>query len=96
MRLVVERAASVHIAAVSRRAERREGPFLRIDRDDVGVPHEEDGLFLPVAFEPRNEIGPIRFAREDLDGNPFLFEHLFEVIGHGHFVARGIARIEAE
>jgi hypothetical protein len=92
---VVERTATVDVAAVARRAERRERPFLRVDGDDVAVPHVEQRLLLPVALQTRNQIRSLRIGREDLDGNPFLLEHRLDEVGDEVFVSRRILRVKA-
>jgi hypothetical protein len=58
--LVVDGAAAVDIAAVARSAERGERPLLGVDRDHVGMSHQEQRALGAIAFEPRNHVDAVR------------------------------------
>ena len=64
--LVVDRAAAVDVAAVARRAERRELPLRRVDGDVVGVPHDEQRPLLAVALQPRDDVRAVGIEGEEL------------------------------
>ena len=64
--LVVHGSAAIDMTAVARGAERRMRPFLRVDVDDVGVAHDEDGPLGAAALEPREDVRTTRLEREDL------------------------------
>ena len=64
--LVVDGAAAVDVAAVARGAERRVLPLRRVDVHDVACAHEQQRPLAAVAFEPRDDVRPMRSAREDL------------------------------
>ena len=93
---VVDGAAAIDVAAVARRAERRERPFRGVDVHGVGVPHQEQRSLLAVPFQPGDDIQPVRLELEDLRGDALAFEDLLEVLGCRPLVPRRIARIEPE
>ena len=94
--LVVHRAAGVDVAAFARRAERRVLPLRRVDRDDVGVGHDEQRPLPAVALQPRDDVRPLRIEREDLRRDAFLVEHLLEVVDRQALVAGRIAGVEPQ
>ena len=94
--LVVHRAAAVDVAAVARGAERREGPLLRVHVDRVGVRHDQQRPLAAVAFEARDEVGPVRFEREDLRGDALALEQLLDVVDDAGLVAGRVGGVDAE
>ena len=90
------RAAAVDVAAVPRRAERRERPLRRIDVDDVGVRHQQQRTLRAASLEAGDQVQPVRLELEDLRRDAFAIEHLLEVLGGGSLVARRIARVDPE
>jgi hypothetical protein len=94
--LVVDGATSVHVTAVTGRAERGVRPFFRVHVDHVGVAHDEERPLAAVPLQPRDEVGAIRFEREHLDGDAFLLEDLREIFRGFELAPGRIAGVEAQ
>ena len=92
--LVVDRAATVDVAAVALGAEGRMGPLLRIDRHHVGVSHHQERPLLAVALEPGDEVGPLRVLGEHLERDALLLEDLLEILDGSNLVAGRAAGVE--
>jgi hypothetical protein len=54
--LVVDRAAAVNVAPLARRAERRVLPLRGVDRDHIGVAHDEQRPPSAVALQPGDHV----------------------------------------
>ena len=88
--LVVDRAASVEIAAFFDQLVRIALPVLRPCIDDVHVGREEDRLRIPVGARDANEHAdgfPVRKLGDVLGRNASVPEHGFEVADHGRHLA---------
>ncbi len=95
--LVVHGAAAVDVAARQIRAEWTViDPLLRVDRDDVGVPHHENRPLLAVALDARDEVGAARVLGEHLVRDALLVEHLLHVLHRARLVARRVAGVDAD
>ena len=93
--LVVHRPTAVDIPAVARGAEGRMGPLLRIDVDDIGVPHDEERTLLATALEAGDHVGTARLEGQDLGGDAVRLEHLLQILGRRLLVAGRIGRVHA-
>ena len=71
-------------------------PLLRVDGDDIGVPHQQERPLLAVALDPHDEIRPLRIPGEHLIRNALLVEDLLQVLDRAHLVPRRTAGVELE
>ena len=88
--LHVDRTAAVEEAVVvDDGAERVVEPVLPVDGDDVGVADEgERGCGRVGAGDPRDDVGPLRLARDQLDVDAVAGEVVVEVVGGEGLAAR--------
>ena len=93
---VVERAASVEVSVLHHSLERIECPFAALNAHDVGVSHEQQGLFLPATLDPSDEVAAIGSEGEDLGSEPILLKDCFEELSGARFVAGRITGVEAD
>ena len=93
--LVVHGAAAVDVAAVARGAEGRIRPLLRVDVDDVGVPHDEEGPLLAVALEAGDDVRTLGLEGQDLGRDALRLEHLLQIVGRRLLVAGRVGRVHA-
>ena len=93
--LVVDRAATVDVAAVALGAEGRMGPLLRIDRHDVGVPHAPAAAAsCPLPLIRATRLGRCGSFAKTWNGMPSFSRTCFEVLDGSHLVARRAAGVE--
>ena len=65
-------------------------PLRFVDGDGVAVAHDQQRPLPAVAFQPRDQVGPLRIGADDRRRNPFLLEHALDVSGDDDLVARGL------
>src|ERR1019366_5091963 len=94
--LVIERAASVDVAAVACAAEWGEGPLGGVDFNRVAVADDEQGAPGATALEPGDDVGARGIFGGDDIGDAFGVEDLADVIDDAGFVAGRVGGIDLD
>jgi hypothetical protein len=68
-------------------------PLLALHRNHVGVRHQQQRALLPLALDPRHQVGAGRLKRESLHRCAFGFQDLLQVVVRGGLVTRRAAGI---
>ena len=83
-------------AAIADRTKWRMRPLLGVDVDRICVRHQQERPFRAVTLESRDQVRTMGLEREDLNGNSFRLENLFQVIDHRLLATRRICRIHLQ
>src|SRR5262249_39533553 len=71
-------------------------PLFALHADGIGVPHHNDWLLAPIAFQTCDQVCTIRLRRKDLVRDSFAIQDALEIVDYRGLVTGRVAGVDPD